>query len=203
MTQAHSPAPQADTTPDGKNDDSRTMPETVRALLLVWAVAIGGELIHQILTVVFAVLDPAPLKAAAAENAAGNDVPMLQGVVDLSVYMTIAVMALITLSIVAVQTWMLVLLAKRHKWAGHARRLLYLFSFFFAFRLFVVFAATSAATDVPLWLIALDGVVQIVVAVAAICGIILGGKEEVLSWTREDKELEKFLREREKKSGKK
>ncbi|WIM73123.1 hypothetical protein QP028_05680 [Corynebacterium suedekumii] len=41
------------------------MPETIRLLLLLWSLAIGGEVLHQILNVVIALIDPAPLLAMA------------------------------------------------------------------------------------------------------------------------------------------
>ncbi len=178
------------------------MPETVRAVVLVWAIAIGGELIHQLFSIISSIVDPSALRRAANESAdqsTADGAAVPDSVVNMSVYLSIGVMAVITLAIVGLLTWMLVLFARRHKWAGYARRLLYLFSFFFAFRLLLVFMTTSVASDIPVWLVATDGAVQIAVAVAAICGIILAGREEVLKWTGEDEDLKKLLQAREEK----
>lgn len=187
--------------PETSQDKKNKRPETIQALILVWSIAIGGELIHQLIQIISAIVDPTALRQAATEKAESGEesTALNDAVINLSVYMSIAVMALITLAMVGLMTWMLVLFARQHKWAGYARRLLYLFSFFFAFRMLLVFVTTSAASDIPVWLIAIDGALQIVIAVAAICGIIFAGREDTIKWTGEDKELEKFLAAREEK----
>ncbi|MHA2787980.1 hypothetical protein ACXZ66_02360 [Corynebacterium sp. S7] len=197
--------PQTQQPPPSKQEPAkkkREMPETVRAVVLVWAVAIGGELIHQLISIISSIVDPTALRQAASDTAnqsAQDGAAIPDSVVNMSVYLSIFMMALVTLAIVGLLAWMLILFARRHKWAGYARRLLYLFSFFFAFRLLLVFLTTSVASDVPVWLVAIDGVVQIAVAVAAICGIILAGRDEVLKWTGEDEDLKKLLKAREEK----
>ncbi|WIM68019.1 hypothetical protein QP027_01055 [Corynebacterium breve] len=163
------------------------MPETVRYLVWVWTFAVAGEAIHQILTIVAALVDPAALRASAKEAAKDNEM-VTDSVLNLSVYLSIAFMASITLVIIGILVWMLVVFAKRQKWAGYARRLLFLFSIFFSIRLLTVFLTTTGGSSVPVALILVDGIIQIAVGVAAACGMYFASQQEALKWTGEDQD---------------
>lgn len=166
--------------------DSTQRPELITYLIGIWTFMVGAELLHQILSVIMSLVDPSALKAAARETAEQSpEVP--EAAFTLSVYFSIGIMALITLAIVGLLVWMLVLFAKQHKWAGYARRLLSIFSLFFALRMLLVFLSTPAASGVPVWVFAVDGMVQIALGVAGILGLIFANKEEALAWTGEDK----------------
>lgn len=178
--QPPSPQPSGSSEPAGKK-----RPEVITYLIGIWSFMVGAELLHQILSVTMSLLDPSALKAAARETADENpEIPA--AAVDLSVYLSIGFMALVMLVLLGLLLWMLALFAKQHKWSGYARRLLYIFSLFFAFRMLLVFLATPGASDVPLWLFAFDGMVQIALGVAGILGVFFANKEEALAWTGED-----------------
>lgn len=157
-------------------------PESVRFMLGCWAAMILGELTHQILTVGALVLDPSELQAAAKEaaKAQGGDVP--EAVMNASMWGSVAVMTLIQLSIIALFAIALRALSAQKSWAERARRLLQVFSVFFALRALVVFAARPASTTIPLAYFAADGVVQIIVGVAGVLGLIYASQKESIHW---------------------
>lgn len=151
-------------------------------MLLSWAVMIAGELLHQILTVVAIVIDPSELIAAAKQAAKtkGEEVP--ESVVSASMWGSIAIAALIQLAIIALFVTALVALQKQKKWAPTARRLLQVFSVFFAVRVLAVFVAKPAASAVPLAFYAFDGVVQIIIGVAGALGLFYASQKEATDW---------------------
>jgi len=78
-----------------------------------------------------------------------------------------------------------VLIHRRSKFAGLARRMLLVFGFYFGFRILMLFMATPGGNDVPVAMYLVDGAVQIIVGVAAVLGLIFSFREEVLKWTGE------------------
>lgn len=161
---------------------SSGLPETVRFMLMCWAVMIGGELLHQILTVVSTVLDPSALKesAKAAAKAQGQEIG--DAALTAGVYSSVAVMALIQLVFLGVLTAALVALAKQKKWAHNARRLLQVFSIFFAFRALALFAMRPASTAIPLAFYAFDGIIQIILAVAGVLGMFYASQKATIDF---------------------
>ena len=119
--------------PGGEASSSTSMPEAVRLMLACWAVMIGGELIHQILTVVMTVLDPAPLRESAKEAAKGQE--LSDAMLNLGIYGSVVLMALIQLLILAGFVVALRMVANRGKRAAAARRLLQIFATYFALRM--------------------------------------------------------------------
>mgnify|MGYP002757988132 CR=1 FL=1 len=94
-------------------------------------------------------------------------------------------------------------LANRSKRAGTSRRVWFAFSLYFGFRILLTFMVTPAGADVPDWLFAADGMVQILVGVAAVLGLIFSVRAETLDYTGEleqmrelEKELEQAQREK-------
>lgn len=179
-------SPGGSTGPAGSGTSSSTVPEAVRLAVLMWAVAVGLELVHQILSIVMGFVDPADLLAAAREAGAEEQLPGdSDAAVQLAAYSGIIVMGLINLVIVAVLAVALRLFATKHKMAGGSRRLLMIFSLFLAFRGSLVFAAQPAGTDIPQLLYLVDGSIQIVVAVTAVLGLIFSQRQETLEFTGE------------------
>lgn len=154
-------------------------PEAVRYMLGCWAAMIFGELVHQALTVLAVVLDPSEL-IAAAKQAADAEVP--EALVNASVWGSVAIMALIQLVMIGLFAAALSAVNKQKKWGPTARRLLQVFSVFFALRALMVFAMRPAASTVPMALFAVDGVVQIVVGVAGVLGLIYASQKESIDW---------------------
>lgn len=162
-------------------------PEAVQLAIGAWALALLGELIHQILQIVMSLIDPAELLAVARESA---DEGMSETAINLSVYGSIVIMALINVLILIGLTVALRFYATRHRLADGARRLLMVFSLYFALRGLLVFVAGTAGPGVPVWLMLIDGSLQLLVAVAAILGLVFSGREESMKYiTPADSEL--------------
>lgn len=173
--------PSSATPPESKRD-THTPPESVRFMLACWAVMLGGELLHQILTVVVTVLDPAALRASAKEAASGRGEELSDAMLNVGIYGSVVLMALIQLIILGVFTFALRTLAKRGKWAGNARRLLQFFGAFFAIRMLTLFAMTPASSTVPVALFAADGIIQILLGVAGALGLFYSTRKESVDW---------------------
>lgn len=157
-------------------------PETVRYLLLAWVIMLGGELVHQLFSIAMPLIDPSPLIESARETGKtmSRDVPEEQ--VRLVAYVSIAMLALLSLTVILVLAIALAAVAKKKSWAEGARRLLVVFSAYFALRLVTVFALVPAG-EVPTAVIAMDGVIQILAGVAGLCAIIFASQDEVKRWT--------------------
>lgn len=164
-------------TPDLKD---HRRPEAVTLAIATWATALVTELIHQVTQTAMALLDPADLLAAARESAEQSETAVSDALVDLTAYGSIALMGLINLLILAGLTVALWCYATRRKIADGARRLLMVFSLYFALRGLVVFTAAPTGTDVPVWLMLIDGCLQLIVAVAAVLGLVFSGRKEAI-----------------------
>ena len=192
--------------PGGGASSSTSMPEAVRLMLACWAVMIGGELIHQILTVVMTVLDPAPLRESAKEAAKGQD--LSDAMLNLGIYGSVVLMALIQLLILAgfvvalrmvanrgkraaaarrllqifATFFALRMVANRGKRAAAARRLLQIFATFFALRMVTLYMMSPGSTAVPIALYGADGVVQIILGVAGAMGLFYASQKDSGDW---------------------
>ncbi|WP_133064043.1 hypothetical protein [Corynebacterium hadale] len=173
-------APEQRPMPDGGASSSTSMPEAVRLMLACWAVMIGGELIHQILTVVMTVLDPAPLRESAKEAAKGQD--LSDAMLNLGIYGSLVLMALIQLLILAGFAVALRMVANRGKRAAAARRLLQIFATFFALRMVTLYMMSPGSTAVPIALYGADGVVQIILGVAGAMGLFYASQKDSGDW---------------------
>lgn len=159
-------------------------PEAVRYLLGAWAVMILGELLHQILSVVVTVLDPAALREAAKQAAKNQSEALPDNMMQASMYATIVLMALLQLGIIVVFVLALRSVQRRGKWILNATRVLQVFSVFFALRMLTLFLMTPAATKVPIALFAVDGATQIVVGVAGLLGLFYASRKESQDYLR-------------------
>lgn len=139
--------------------------DTVKLLIQMWAVMIGLELLHQILNVVMSFMDPTALRTVAKEQAAAQGVS--DGIVNATVIAAILIMGFFNLIVVAILSWMVVMVKNRSKRLPTAFLLLTIFSFFFILRVLMLFFASPGGTDVPMALFAIDGCVQILVGVSA------------------------------------
>lgn len=153
-------------------------------MLLSWAIMIAGELLHQILTVAAVVIDPSELVAAAKEAAKANGEDVPESVVSAGMWGSLAVAAVIQLAIIALFVVALIALQKQKKWAPTARRLLQVFSVFFALRVFAVFVTRPASSAVPLAFYAFDGVVQIILGVAGVLGLFYASQKDSTDWAQ-------------------
>lgn len=153
-------------------------------MLLSWAIMIAGELLHQILTVTAVVIDPSELIAAAKQAAKTKGEEVSESVVSASMWGSVAIAALIQLAIIALFAAALVALQKQKKWAPTARRLLQVFSVFFALRVFAVFVTRPASSAVPVAFFAFDGVVQIIIGVAGALGLFYASQKEATDWAQ-------------------
>ncbi|WP_297849991.1 hypothetical protein [uncultured Corynebacterium sp.] len=165
--------------------DRKTPPETVRYLLLAWVIMLGGELVHQLFGVVMGMLNPSRMMEAAREanKSVGSDA-IGDDQVKFIVYVALGLMAVFTLAVVFVLVLALKAVAQQKGWARNALMLLVVFSVFFAMRMLTVVLVGGAATDgVPTAVVALDGVIQIIAGVAAVCGLIFASQEETKKWT--------------------
>ncbi|WKK60792.1 hypothetical protein QYQ98_07030 [Corynebacterium sp. P3-F1] len=170
----------------GRNPtDPNQPPETVRYLLFAWAVMLGGELIHQLFSIAMAFLNPSALMESAREankTVGGDAVPNDQ--ISLIVYASITLMGLFMLAFVLLLAAALNAVARQKKWADNAVRLLMVFSAFFVLRMITVFLVVGASTnEIPTAVVALDGVIQIITGVAAICGLIFASQDEAKKWS--------------------
>ncbi len=166
--------------PNGSRKGAR--PEAVRYMLACWVVMIAGELLHQILTVIAVVLDPAALKesARAAAKARGED--LTDAVMSLGIIGSVVFMALIQLAVVALFAVALNALAKQRKWAPSARRLLQIFSIFFALRAVSLFLVRPGSSAIPVAFYACDGIIQIILAVAGVLGVFYASQKESVAY---------------------
>lgn len=173
------PAAASQPDPHGKKG---TPPESVRFMLTCWAVMIAGELLHQILTVVVTVLDPAALRESAKQAAEGRGEELSDAMLTFGIYGSVVLMALIQLVILGVFAYALRTVAKRGKWAANARRLLQVFAAFFGLRVLTLFMMTPASATVPVALYAADGVIQIILGVAGVLGLVYSTRKESVDW---------------------
>lgn len=158
-------------------------PESLRYLLGAWAVMVFTELAHQVLNAIAHVADPSALKQAAREAARARGQEVSDDLISLSAYTSIAMMTLVQVGIIALLAVALRAVSQRKKWATGARQLLTVFSVFFAIRLVVVMLAPSAASaQLPIALASVLGVAQIVVGVAAACGLVYASRQDVKEW---------------------
>lgn len=158
------------------------MPEAVRYMLLSFAVMIGGELLHQLLVVISAALDPAPLREQAREQAKAAGEEISDTMVNVGIYGSIAVMALIQLLVILLFVFALRAVRRQAKWAPNARRLLQIFGVFFALRMLTLFMMSPASASVPVALYGADGVVQIILGVAGVLGIVYSLDPASAAW---------------------
>ena len=164
-------------------------PETVRYMLACWAFMIGGELLHQALAVVSLLMDPAELIASAkqaSKQTGAMSGAMSEGLMNVAMWGSVALMALIQLSVLALFAFALASISRQRKMAGTARRLLMVFSVFFALRALMVFAMRPASTTVPLAFYAFDGVIQIMLGVAGALGLFYASQKESADWVDAD-----------------
>lgn len=157
-------------------------PEPVRLMVRCWAVMLIGELIHQILTVVFSFADPAPLREAAKEQAKASGDEVSDGLLNMGVYGAIVFMGLIQLAVLLLFVFALRAVKTQGSWAANARRLLQIFAAFFAIRMLTLFMMQPTSTAIPVVFYGIDGVVQILLGVAGILGIVYSTDKASVDW---------------------
>lgn len=193
----------------GGGKDSSKRPETVVYMLWLWLGVVAGETVHQILNVVLTLLNHDVLMAQAkqmVESASGGEdgEEVSDSFIEMAAYGSVALSAAIAVGVLVLLLFLLKSLAGPSKRAGTSRRIWFAFSIYFGFRILLTFMVTPAGADVPDWLFAADGMVQILVGVAAVLGLIFSIKPETLDYTGEleqmrelEKELEQARRDKE------
>ena len=157
--------------------------------------AVALEFIHQIFSFILALVNFDILQATARQTV-GEASELSDTLVNLTAWGSLALTTLISLAIIGVLAGMLWLLYKKSKHAGTARRMLFVFSLYFTFRLFLVFMTRPATgTNSPDWLYVIDGSLQILVGVAAILVLVFSSREETLEYTGEMEKLREFEKE--------
>jgi len=174
--------------PEAVEKQKGSMPEAVRYMLAAWTVMIGGELLHQIFAVAASVIDPSALREVAKERATKGDGEVSEALMNASVYGSIFIMALLQLGVILLFVFALRAVQKQAKWAENARRLLQIFSVFFALRMLTLFMMVPASTTVPTALFGIDGVVQIILGVAGVMGVIYSVDKDSVAWTKPPKD---------------
>lgn len=174
--------------PEAVEKQKGSMPEAVRYMLAAWTVMIGGELLHQIFAVAASVIDPSALREVAKERATKGDGEVSEALMNASVYGSIFIMALLQLGVILLFVFALRAVQKQAKWAENARRLLQIFSVFFALRMLTLFMMVPASTTVPTALFGVDGVIQIVLGVAGVMGVIYSVDKDSVAWTKPPKD---------------
>ena len=192
---------------DAKGGSKR--PETVVYMLWLWLGVVAGETVHQILNVVLTLLNHDVLMAQAkqmVESASGGEdgEEVSDSFIEMAAYGSVALSAAIAIGVLVLLLFLLKSLAEPSKRAGTSRRIWFAFSIYFGFRILLTFMVTPAGADVPDWLFAADGMVQILVGVAAVLGLIFSIKPDTLDYTGEleqmrelEKELEQACRDKE------
>ena len=173
--------------PEAVEKQKGSVPEAVRYMLAAWTVMIGGELLHQIFAVAASVIDPSALREVAKERAKNGDGEVSEALMNASVYGSIFIMALLQLGVILLFVFALRALQKQAKWAENARRLLQIFSVFFALRMLTLFMMVPASTTVPTAMFGVDGVIQIVLGVAGVMGVIYSVDKDSVAWTKPPK----------------
>lgn len=172
------PTPQGMGTPH-ESDPAVSKPETLRQILQLWSVMLVLELIHQILNVIMSLSDPSAMRAAVKEQGAAEG--LSDAVINSTVTAAVFLSGLINVVIVGVLAWMIMIVNKRGKRMPTAFLLLIVFTFFFVFRALLVFLA-SPSGDIPVALYAIDGSIQILLAVAGVIAYLLSRQAEVVEW---------------------
>ena len=184
-------------------------PETVVYMLWLWLGVVAGETVHQILNVVLPLLNHDVLMAQAkqmVESTSGGEdgEEVSDSLIEMAAYGSVALSAAIAIGVLVLLLFLLKSLAGPSKRAGTSRRIWFAFSIYFGFRILLTFMVTPTGADVPDWLFAADGMVQILVGVAAVLGLIFSIKPDTLDYTGElaqmremEKELEQARRGKE------
>ncbi|MDK8679704.1 hypothetical protein [Corynebacterium accolens] len=192
---------------DAKGGSKR--PETVVYMLWLWLGVVVGETVHQILNVVLTLLNHDVLMAQAKQMVESASVgedgeEVSDSFIEMAAYGSVALSAAIAIGVLVLLLFLLKSLAEPSKRAGTSRRIWFAFSIYFGFRILLTFMVTPAGADVPDWLFAADGMVQILVGVAAVLGLIFSIKPDTLDYTGEleqmrelEKELEQARRDKE------
>ena len=84
-------------------------------------------------------IDPSALREVAKERATNGDGEVSEALMNASVYGSIFIMALLQLGVILLFVFALRAVQKQAKWAENARRLLQIFSVFFALRMVTLF----------------------------------------------------------------
>lgn len=164
-------------------------PENVQLTVRLWAAAAFGQLLYLVLNVVSVLVDPAPLIAAAREAAEAQDSEQItEDVIVGSAYSSLALLTLLQLLVLGLLVWGVRAIHRRAKHAPNARRLWYVFTFYFVLQAITTFALQPVGDATAQTLFLISGSVQILTGVAAVVGFVFARREDVTTWV-ENQEL--------------
>ncbi|MDY3128070.1 MAG: hypothetical protein SOW59_08130 [Corynebacterium sp.] len=178
-------------------------PEVVSLLVTLMMAVVACELIHQIVSAVITVVNIDIVQAMARKNFE-QDSALPEAFTRASAWFAFGFSTILSLVIIGVLAWAVRTFADKGKYVAGARRIMFIFSLYFAFRILMVFLSKPiAASAAPDWLFALDGVVQILAGVGGILCVIFASRTETLDYTGElekirelEKEQKKLMEER-------
>lgn len=164
-------------------NEKRTAPESVVLAFKVWVVVLLFEIVHQITSVLSALMDRKNTTATIIEQYKQNQAAVIptEPFVSAVVIGSSIFAGCVALSIIGIVLWLARSYVTGGSRAGTARKVLTYFGVFFALRCIFAFKAPVMST-VPIGLLAFNGSVEIAVGVAAVVGTILVSKPDSLEW---------------------
>lgn len=151
----------------------KTEQEPSHATWATWAfvVALVAEAIHQVLNMVMSFLNRTVAEATLADTLKEANTEASPQLVSAAYTGSVLLMGGTALGILILLGW----LVRQHhlgtKRAATARKVLQYFAVYFGLRAFLLLAAQPEFNDIPIAMFVVDGIVQIIVATAAILGL--------------------------------
>lgn len=151
----------------------KTQQEPSHATWATWAfvVALVAETIHQVLNMVMSFINRDFAEATLADTLKDTNTEASEQLISVAYTGSVLLMGGIALGILVLLGW----LVRQHhlgtKRAATARRILQYFAIYFGLRAFLLLAAQPEFSDIPIAMFVADGIVQIIVATAAILGM--------------------------------
>ncbi|AKK04045.1 hypothetical protein [Corynebacterium epidermidicanis] len=159
-------------------------PESVMLAFRLWLVVVAVECLHQVMNIVIGVLDPSELKQQAHESMSGfPGMNPTEQQFNFAVYFSLVLSGLIAMSIMGIVAYGAYRLRNRKRFAENMRRMLLFFGIYLAMRGLMAFLLVPQGS-VPIGVVLFDGVLIIIVAIAATLAAILGSKPESVEWAR-------------------
>lgn len=136
-----------------------------------FAITLIAEAIHQVLNMVMSFINRDVAEATLAETFQDANTEASEQLISAAYTGSVLLMGGVALGILALLGW----LVRQHhlgtKRAATARKVLQYFAVYFGLRAFLLLAAQPEFNDIPIAMFVVDGIVQIIVATAAILGL--------------------------------
>ncbi|GAA1474398.1 hypothetical protein P4N68_02545 [Corynebacterium felinum] len=160
-----------------------TAPESVVLAFKVWVAVLILEIVHQITSVLTALMDRENTTATIIEQYKQSQAAVIpsETFVSTVVIGSSIFVGCVALAIIGIVLWLARSYVSAGPRAGTARKVLTYFGVFFALRCIFAFKAPTLSM-VPIGVQAFNGSVEIAVGVAAVVGTILVSKPDSLEW---------------------